>query len=192
MTTTPLAELVKKIDDELEFVSYIGSGEYSIILEVRLEDTILALKINKKNEAYQIDKQFTIENEFNAMKALEGIHGIPKVFKFYKKSPCLNNPNVKGKNAYLRELIPGKLLDQSEKPRLTFFVALNTLINEMADRGYSILTDFGASNILIDNHDRPYFIDLMCAIKLSKSEKIREQQMSLVRKRLTYIQQRYS
>jgi len=188
---SPLEEFVKIVDLDLEFVRFIGEGEYGIVFEVKLNDTNLALKVNKKNEAFQIDKQFTIENEFKVMKALEGIRGVPKVFKFYKKSPCLIHPDLFGKNAFLRELIPGKILDKSGSQRMQFFIRLSNLLEAMIQKGYVMIVDFGAGNILVGKDGYPYLIDMMCTLKLSSSKNIREQQINLFRKRFKEIQSRY-
>lgn len=183
-----ILSLVREIDPELKFIKYIGEGVYSLILLVEKKGENYALKINKKHENFQLDSLFTLEHEAQVLIDLADVQNIPKLYKFYKNVPSVNDRNRKGKNAMLISYIPSTSLLQAGNQNITFFLKVERIIDEINKRGYGIpASDFNEHNILIDNRGNPWLIDFMCAIPLDENKKIAEKQIALGNKKLKRI-----
>lgn len=180
--------LVREIDTELKYIDYIGEGAYSLILLVEKNKERFALKINKNHEAFQLDKLFTLEHEAQVLKDLADVQNIPKLYRFYKNAPSVNNTKIRGKNAILITYISGKSLIKSGKQNISFFLKVEGIIDEINKKGYGIsVADFNEHNILVDNRGNPWLIDFMCAVPLHENKTIAKKQIMLGNKNLRRV-----
>lgn len=192
MVKDKLERLVEKIDPRLTFKEVIGEGGYSVVSLVEHKKRPHALKINRFHEASHLDASFTIENEYDVMKGLKGVYGIPEVYKFYRSAPSLTEPGRRGKNAFLMRYIEGTTLLRSGMQNGFFFMKVRGIVDEIHRKGYCIpISDFSAENIIVDEENEPWLIDFMRAIKLDGDKEIAEQQKRLSLRRLRWLRERY-
>lgn len=183
-----ILSLVREIDPELKFIRYVGEGAYSLIFLVEKKGENYALKINKDHENFQLDPLFTLEHETQVLIDLADVQNVPKLYKFYKNAPSVNNRIKKGKNAMLITYIPGISLFRAGNQNITFFLKVKDIIDEINKRGYGIpISDFNEHNIIVDNRGNPWLIDFMCAIPLNENKRIAERQITLGNKKLNRI-----
>ena len=83
--------------------------------------------------------------------------GIPRVFRFYNSVGSEYDP--KKLVAVLREYVSGERFNAKLRTRETYEKLLD-LANEMGVHGVSIPNDFNDSNVIVDEKDQPYIIDL--------------------------------
>lgn len=182
MDKETLTKLVREIDNQLEFVDYVGKGDYGLILKVKdSQGYNLKLKVNWANEVDgRID---TLEREYKTLEDLASKTDIaPKPIRFYDDAKCVWY-NVKGKHAYLSEFIEGKSLSKSEKQsEISLTMKLNDLIDKVHKAGYrfSKEADLNPDNILLGKDGKLYLIDSMFLVPL-------KEKISVMTKRERYM-----
>lgn len=184
-----IQKFILEIDPTLNFVKILGEGGFCVVFLVEKNKKQFALKVNKTHESYFKEKLFDLENDYNIMSNLKGITGIPKTIRFYNNVPSLTNKR-RGKNALLREFIPGEILSKAGRQPLSFFIKLRQIIEEIAKRGYCLIADLNADNILVGVDGKPYFIDLACTLPFV--EKFKTKQRNLQAQRINEIERRFS
>lgn len=165
-----LAYLVQEIDSKLEFVEYVGKGDYGLVLKVKDERGYdLKLKINWANE---LDgRSDTLEREYKTLEELaKKTDIVPKPVKLYDNVRCVWY-NIKGKHAYLSEFIEGEKLSKTGKQsEISLTIALNDLIDKVHKAGYKFSegADLNPDNILLGKDGRLYLIDPMFLVPLKE------------------------
>lgn len=104
--------------------------------------------------------RFLVRREFRALKALDGMRGVPQgVFRLDPFALC---------SRYL----PGKELMQLKKERVRpgkeFFVALEAIVKEMHGRGVLHLDLRNGRNILVDTEGQPVLVDFQSSLKSAR------------------------
>ncbi len=169
MDKRTLTNLVKEIDERLEFKEYMGKGDYGMVLKVKDQGSIYKLKINWANE---LDgRSDTLEREYKMLEDLAKKTDIaPKPIKLYDNVRCVWY-NRQGKYAYLSKPIDGKKLSNAGKQsEISLTIALNDLIDKVhtAGYGFSNESDLNPDNIILGKDGKLYLIDPMFLVPLKE------------------------
>lgn len=140
-----LERIINRIDPELRYVRVLGEGAYGTVAKVNLKDKEYALKIQQLRNLYPMDYEFGIQSE------LHGIEGIPEAIRLYD-------------GAFLMQYIDGELMYEA-------YQKLGGLPQSFFDRGYSVPSDFGVTNIMVDRDINPWIIDFMYSQKITPEQK---------------------
>ncbi|MFH0752777.1 MAG: hypothetical protein V1914_04250 [archaeon] len=132
--------LIDIIDPTLEYKGLLGRGAHGIVIKVRKEKDILALKVNKIGK-------LSLEPEFMVQKSLSDIEGVPEAVHLYSK------------DAFLMELIGGELLYKVYNVKDDFFHKLRNIARQINERGYFVSPDMYEHNIMVGSDGNPWVID---------------------------------
>jgi len=154
---------------KFENARYLASGCSAEVFVVEFEGEEYALKANRiKHENSLATYIKKAEKEVSVLRALEGIEGIPVVKavfpgEFLREEMFLPHNPVLGYNFF--RLSTPFLMTYFDAPplmiltpRKSFYEELETIVEQVHERGYAMPTDFGPTNTLVLD-ERPKLID---------------------------------
>lgn len=174
--TLGLAELVRKIDNNLELVKRLGEGGYGIVLVVNQNNKKYRLKISKSES---LEREYVLFEDLTKTKAglmpIKLYNNVPSVQIDKTETPYKFKEGDIGKNAYLTEFKEGKILTNSQGEFNDFELKkkLRNLVHRIHQAGYEFGpdSDFNANNVLITEDGNFYLIDpLKLLPKRNKTE----------------------
>lgn len=127
------------------------------LLEIEGKEYVLKDIINRPRLIKETFGKRLIEREWRVYKQLQGITGIPKIYK--KIDP----------SAFVMEYIPGMRISRRRHSGMEpeFFVKLKNIVREMHERGVTH-GDIRRKNIMITPDNEPYIIDFAGAFRVKE------------------------
>ncbi|MEW6096583.1 MAG: RIO1 family regulatory kinase/ATPase [bacterium] len=134
---------------------YPGKGTQADIWLSKINNQLVAVKdYHSRRFLFKLlFGRWLIEREFGIYKKLQGINGVPKVYKLLDK------------DAFILEYIDGKDCSNFDKGSLPeeFFTYLRSLIDDIHARGVVHCDLKKRTNIIITQRHQPYLVDFAAA-----------------------------